>query len=120
LTAPEDKVDLSKFSIQKHGLIVVFKTAYYSFYLPVALGMRMAGLKDERDYKKASDILIPLGTYFQVQDDYLDCFAPPEVLGKIGTDIVDNKCSWVINIALKNATPEQRKILDVSPFGQSR
>ena len=30
----------------------------------------------------------------------------------VGTDIVDNKCSWNINVALEHATPEQRKILD--------
>ncbi|KAK0519782.1 Farnesyl pyrophosphate synthetase, partial [Tilletia horrida] len=41
ITAPEDHVDLSKFSLNKHHLIVVYKTAFYSFYLPVALAMRM-------------------------------------------------------------------------------
>lgn len=41
ITAPEDDVDLSKFSIEKHAFIVVYKTAYYSFYLPVALAMHM-------------------------------------------------------------------------------
>ncbi|WOO82492.1 Farnesyl pyrophosphate synthase [Vanrija pseudolonga] len=112
ITAPEDNVDLSKFSLQKHHLIVVYKTAFYSFYLPVALAFRVAGVKDEAAYKAALDILIPMGEYFQVQDDYLDAYAPPEVLGKIGTDILDNKCSWNINTALKFATPEQRQILD--------
>jgi farnesyl diphosphate synthase len=105
-------VDLSKFSLEKHHLIVVYKTAFYSFYLPVALAMRVAGIKDEAAYKAALDILIPMGEYFQVQDDYLDAYAPPEVLGKIGTDILDNKCSWNINIALKYATPAQRQVLD--------
>ncbi|KAG8972338.1 Farnesyl pyrophosphate synthetase, partial [Tulasnella sp. 427] len=33
-------------------------------------------------------------------------------IGKIGTDIIDNKCSWPVNIALQKATPEQRRILD--------
>ena len=58
------------------------------------------------------DILIPMGEYFQAQDDYLDAFADPMVLGKIGMDIQDNKCSWVINQALVRCSPEQRKILD--------
>ena len=72
----------------RHHLIVVYKTAFYSFYLPVALAMRMVGIADESAYKLALSILLPLGEYFQVQDDYLDCYAPPEVLGKIGTDIL--------------------------------
>ena len=57
-------------------------------------------------------MLLPLGEYFQVQDDYLDCFGNPEVIGKIGTDIEDNKCGWLINKALSICTPEQRKVLD--------
>jgi hypothetical protein len=44
ITAPEDSVDLSKFSLEKHHLIVVYKTAFYSFYLPVALAMRMVSV----------------------------------------------------------------------------
>ncbi|ONH66464.1 Farnesyl pyrophosphate synthase [Cyberlindnera fabianii] len=112
ITAPEDHVDLSKFSLEKHSFIVIFKTAYYSFYLPVALAMYAAGCADPKDLKQAQDVLIPLGEYFQIQDDYLDCFGKPEDIGKIGTDIQDNKCSWIINTALKLATPEQRKTLD--------
>ncbi|KAI0710465.1 farnesyl-diphosphate synthase [Cerioporus squamosus] len=115
ITAPEDHVDLSKFSLAKHQKIVIYKTAYYSFYLPVALAMYTCGIPhtpSNDPYELAQSILIPLGEYFQVQDDFLDFAAPPEVLGKIGTDIIDNKCSWCINTALALATPEQRKILD--------
>ncbi|RDX45501.1 farnesyl-diphosphate synthase [Polyporus arcularius HHB13444] len=115
ITAPEDHVDLSKFSLAKHQKIVIYKTAYYSFYLPVALAMYMCGIPhtpSNDPYELAQSILIPLGEYFQVQDDFLDFAAPPEVLGKIGTDIIDNKCSWCINTALALATPEQRKVLD--------
>ena len=60
----------------------------------------------------AKEILIPLGNFFQVQDDYLDCYGDPAVIGKIGTDIQDNKCSWLVNQALKLASPEQRLILE--------
>ncbi|KAH3662391.1 hypothetical protein OGAPHI_005643 [Ogataea philodendri] len=112
ITAPEDSVDLSKFSLSKHSFIVIYKTAYYSFYLPVALAMYMAGVADDADLKQAHDVLIPLGEYFQIQDDYLDCFGKPEDIGKVGTDILDNKCSWVINTALQICTPEQRALLD--------
>lgn len=112
VTADEDHVDLSKFSLEKHSFIVIFKTAYYSFYLPVALAMYMSGINDEKDLKQVKDVLIPLGEYFQIQDDYLDCFGTPEQIGKIGTDIKDNKCSWVVNQALLHATPEQRNLLD--------
>ncbi|PFH48250.1 hypothetical protein AMATHDRAFT_76816 [Amanita thiersii Skay4041] len=75
INAPEDKVDPTKFSLEKHRLIVIYKTAYYSFYLPVALAMYM-------------------------------------LLGEIGTDIVDNKCSWCINVALSLADGSQRAIID--------
>ncbi|KAI8824143.1 isoprenoid synthase domain-containing protein [Fimicolochytrium jonesii] len=117
LTAPEDHVDLSKFSPQKHAYIVEYKTAYYSFYLPIALAMRLAAITDEKAYAQAKAVLLPLGEYFQVQDDYLDCYGSPEVIGKVGTDIEDNKCGWLIIQALERATVEQRQLLDAN-YGQ--
>jgi farnesyl diphosphate synthase len=114
LTAPEDHVDLNNFSMEKFTFIVTYKTAYYSFYLPVALALYYLQLATPSNLRQAHDILIPLGQYFQAQDDYLDAFGDPAVIGKIGTDIQDNKCSWVINEALRRCTPEQREILDSS------
>ncbi|TBU55970.1 isoprenoid synthase domain-containing protein [Dichomitus squalens] len=111
ITAPEDNIDLSKFSLAKHQKIVIFKTAYYSFYLP-ALAMYMCGIPHSSTndpYELAQKILVPLGEYFQAQDDFLDFAAPPEVLGKVGTDIIDNKCSWCVNTALAIMMPAQRK-----------
>jgi farnesyl diphosphate synthase len=117
LTAPEDKVDLANFNFDKYYFIVRYKTAFYSFYLPVALAMYMAGIATPQNLKQAKDVLIPLGEYFQVQDDYLDCYGDPEYIGKIGMDIQDNKCGWLINKALEIVTPEQRKVLDEN-YGQ--
>ncbi|MCJ1407469.1 Farnesyl pyrophosphate synthetase [Ptychographa xylographoides] len=112
LTAPEDTVDLANFSMAKFDFIVVHKTAYYSFYLPVALALHYLGLATDANLRQARDILVPLGEYFQAQDDYLDCFGSPETIGKVGTDIQDNKCSWLINQALLRASPAQRKLLE--------
>ncbi|KAF5320418.1 hypothetical protein D9611_010667 [Ephemerocybe angulata] len=150
ITAPEDHVDLSKFSLERHRLIVIYKTAFYSFYLPVACAMLMSGVPYPENtpsfslsgtslapaeisggtsvarptatssapsdpYSTALSILIPLGEYFQVQDDFLDFSATPEVLRKIGTDIVDNKCSWVVNTALLLTSPDKTS----NPFNTS-
>lgn len=117
LTAPEDTVNLDNFSMTKYQFIVIYKTAYYSFYLPVALALHQLNLATPENLKQAENILIPLGEYFQIQDDYLDNFGLPEHIGKIGTDIKDNKCSWLVNQAIELATPEQRKILEDN-YGQ--
>lgn len=113
ITAPEGNVDLSRFSIEKHAYIVEYKTAYYSFYLPIALSMHYAGITEADAFDQSKTMLLALGEYFQVQDDYLDCYGSEEVIGKIGTDIQDNKCGWLIVQALKLANAEQRQILDV-------
>jgi len=103
--------------MEKYTFIVIFKTAYYSFYLPVALSLYLLDLATPKNLQQAKDILIPLGEYFQIQDDYLDNFGAPETIGKIGTDIQDNKCSWLINQALKRASQSQRKVLERN-YGQ--
>ena len=117
ITAPEDHVDLDNFGMDKYTFIVIYKTAYYSFYLPVALALHYLQLASPENLKLAHDILIPLGEYFQVQDDYLDAFGDPAFIGKIGTDIKDNKCGWLINQALLIVTPEQRRLLEEN-YGQ--
>ncbi|KAF4581658.1 Farnesyl pyrophosphate synthetase [Pleurotus pulmonarius] len=120
ITASEVAVDLDKFSLERHRKIVVYKTAYYSFYLPVALAMRLTGIPDSnlatsiQPYRVALSILILLREYSQVQDDWLDYAGTVEQIGKVGTDIIDNKCSWCINTALALANAEQRAILDAN------
>ncbi|CAK9182178.1 unnamed protein product [Ilex paraguariensis] len=110
ITTLEGEKDLSKYSLLLHCRIVQYKTAYYSFYLPVACALLMAGenLENHIDVK---DILVQMGIYFQVQDDYLDCFGDPETIGKIGTDIEDFKCSWLVVKALERCNEEQKKVL---------
>lgn len=64
-------------------MIVRYKTAYYTFYLPCAIGMIYAGVKDPASYRLARDICCRIGEFFQIQDDFLDCFGDPAVIGKV-------------------------------------
>lgn len=113
----DKQIDLSRFTIRRYMSIVRYKTAFYSFYLPVALGMIMSGVAEKVHYDKAREILCKMGELFQIQDDVLDCFGDPEVIGKVGTDIQDNKCSWLVVQALDKADKKQKKILE-NNYGQ--
>eukprot|EP01104_Vermistella_antarctica_P000832 TRINITY_DN10933_c0_g1_i1.p1 TRINITY_DN10933_c0_g1~~TRINITY_DN10933_c0_g1_i1.p1 ORF type:complete len:378 (-),score=96.35 TRINITY_DN10933_c0_g1_i1:118-1197(-) len=106
------KVDLNLFSMERYKLIVKYKTAFYSFYLPIASALFMAGIADDSTLDVARSILIPMGEYFQIQDDFLDCYGDPAVIGKVGRDIEENKCGWLINQALLICTPEQRGLFE--------
>jgi len=106
------KIDLNRFSMNRLSKIFKYKTAFYSFYLPVALGMVVSGITDRKMYDKAREILCIMGEYFQIQDDFLDCFGTPEQIGKIGTDIQDSKNSWLVVTALEMCNTRQRKVLE--------
>ncbi|KAK9935838.1 hypothetical protein M0R45_012713 [Rubus argutus] len=110
ITTIEGEKDLSKYSLSIHRRIVQYKTAYYSFYLSVACALLMAGEELDK-HIDVKNILVDMGVYFQVQDDYLDCFGDPETIGKIGTDIEDFKCSWLVVKALELCNEEQKKTL---------
>ncbi|ROI36389.1 Farnesyl pyrophosphate synthase [Anabarilius grahami] len=118
MTAPPHKIDLDRFSMERYRAIVKYKTAFYSFYLPVAAAMYMAGIENETEHNNAKTILLEMGEFFQIQDDYLDCYGDPAVTGKIGTDIQDNKCSWLVVTALGIMTPQQRAELEAC-YGRS-
>ncbi|EPQ08587.1 Farnesyl pyrophosphate synthase, partial [Myotis brandtii] len=117
ITAPQSNVDLGRFTEKRYKSIVKYKTAFYSFYLPVAAAMYMAGIDGEKEHANAKKILLEMGELFQIQDDYLDLFGDSSVTGKIGTDIQDNKCSWLVVQCLQRASPEQRQILQEN-YGQ--
>lgn len=117
VTAPQGHVDLDRYTEKRYKAIVKYKTAFYSFYLPIAAAMYMAGIDGEKEHANALKILLEMGEFFQIQDDYLDLFGDPSVTGKVGTDIQDNKCSWLVVQCLQRATPQQRQILQEN-YGQ--
>ena len=113
----DGRPDLRRFTPSRHAAIVKYKTAFYSFYLPVACGMILSGIEDPEAFRKAKEICCIMGEYFQVQDDYLDCYGDPKVIGKIGTDIQDNKCSWLVVQALQRSSKKQQELL-IESYGK--
>lgn len=100
--------DFTNYTKEIYDAIVKWKTAYYSFYLPVACALYLANIDDESVHLKCKQILLQMGHFFQVQDDYLDCYGDYSVMGKIGTDIEESKCSWLIVQALDRVNEEQK------------
>eukprot|EP00927_Polykrikos_kofoidii_P067671 TRINITY_DN63119_c0_g1_i1.p1 TRINITY_DN63119_c0_g1~~TRINITY_DN63119_c0_g1_i1.p1 ORF type:complete len:507 (-),score=70.23 TRINITY_DN63119_c0_g1_i1:132-1652(-) len=103
---------LSELTMDRWTRLVKYKTAFYSFYLPVAIGMIATGFRDQKAFDIARDILLEMGIYFQAQDDYLDAFASPEESGKIGTDIQDKKGTWLLASAYQDGDAGARALLD--------
>lgn len=108
---PGRPIDLALFTADNYAKIVKYKTAYYSFYLPITLGLILADRADEATLKVTEEICLAMGEYFQIQDDVLDCYGDPAVIGKIGTDIQDGKCSWLVVQALQRATSDADRAL---------
>ncbi|WIA39084.1 hypothetical protein OEZ86_005226 [Tetradesmus obliquus] len=116
-TAPPGHIDLSRYSMDAYLRIVTYKTAFYTFYLPVAAGLVLAGEARPAAFELAKSICVEMGQYFQIQDDYLDCYGDPAVIGKIGTDVEDAKCCWLVCTALKEASEEQKDVIKAN-YGQ--
>ncbi|CAL7940886.1 unnamed protein product [Xylocopa violacea] len=107
------KLNLDLFTMDRYNAIVKYKTSYYIFVLPIISAMHLVGIKDPEVYRQATTILLEIGHFFQIRDDYLDCYCSPEVTGKSADrDIIEGKCSWLIVVALQRATPKQKKILE--------
>jgi len=113
----DEDLHLEEYTMQRVQAIAKHKTSYYSFYLPTALGMSLAGVRNPKAFEQAKDVCVDIGIYFQAQDDFLDCYGDPEVIGKIGTDIESAKCSWLIATALPMCSEAQRQLI-LENYGQ--
>ncbi|EFN82314.1 Farnesyl pyrophosphate synthetase [Harpegnathos saltator] len=104
-------LDLDRFTMDRYDGIAYYKTAYYTFVLPMSVAMHFAGIKSRELFEEARTILTKIGHFYQIQDDYLSCYGNRKTLGKVGTDIEEGKCTWLIVTALQRVTREQRNVL---------
>ncbi|GFF50645.1 hypothetical protein IFM61606_06193 [Aspergillus udagawae] len=106
-----DPGNFDKFTMTKYEQVVKGKTGHY-ICLPVLIALTYLQLATPKNVAQTCDTLMAISYFLQVQDDYLDVFGDPAITGKIGTDIQENKCSWLIVQALERCTPDQRKVLE--------
>merc|ERR1711916_78179 len=139
-----DGDSLDHYTTQKQSLTLVRKTAHYSFKISVFLGMLLVGMvppadlltraggstvrdfgassssssgkkgSDAEAFREARDILQAIGLLFQHQDDFLDYWQDPEILGKVGTDIESKKNSWPVVTFLSLASASDRALLEAN------
>jgi farnesyl diphosphate synthase len=115
--------DFARFTEARYNTVVAYKTAFYSFCLPVESALTFAAslngaharvvgaLEMNKVHSGLMAALVEIGVLFQIQDDVLDCFGDATTTGKHGTDIAECKCSWLIVQALKRADDAQRRTL---------
>jgi len=88
-----------------------FKTARYTFSLPMMMGAIIAGA-DENTVNKLGLIGEDLGIIFQIKDDELGIFSDEKTLGKsIGIDIKDNKKTVYCTLLMSDSNDSELKIL---------
>ncbi|KAK9872496.1 hypothetical protein WA026_017962 [Henosepilachna vigintioctopunctata] len=98
------------FTLPRHMEIGVSKASYYimgqPFLLATLLSNKGAFINDS--LKKIFDLI---GILYTAQNDMLDCYGE-EFGAKPGNDIQENRCTALIVLALRKASPKQRKQLE--------
>lgn len=91
--------------------IYTYKTARYSFCLPLVLGAMLAHA-DPKEQNNLLTLGVSLGLIFQIRDDDIKLFSSVEQLGTdVGSDIRENKKTLHRALLLSHASPKQKKHL---------
>lgn len=97
--------DITRFTLDDYWQSIHAKSAYYSVYGPMQLGVIAAGQPD-RVIRQMEDYGTLIGRAFQIKDDILDCTSTEELLGKtIGTDIYEGTKTAILWHFVRNASP---------------
>ncbi len=105
---------LPHFDIQEQTIenMYRYKTARYTYSLPLALGAISSRLNPEK-IEYLMELGECMGLIFQIKDDELDLFADPRKTGKIlGSDILENKKTLLFIKLFQKAPPKTKKHLN--------
>lgn len=88
-----------------------YKTAYYTFVMPLVVGAVLGGAKNMR-LKLLEGYGVPIGIAFQLIDDILGVFGDPQNTGKSNeNDIREGKKTFLYAKALELSKGEDKKFL---------
>jgi geranylgeranyl diphosphate synthase, type I len=91
--------------------IATYKTAFYSFLLPLQVGAALAGAPCE-ELERFVDYSLYAGLAFQLRDDVIGVFGSESVTGKsCMSDIQEGKKTLLMTTALERADRVQRDVL---------
>ncbi len=89
-----------------------YKTAEYTGVLPLLMGAKLGGIKDESILKAIKVYGNSLGWAFQIKDDILGTFGNMDQQGKSNnSDILEGKNTILFSLALKNLQEDKKKLL---------
>ncbi|CAG0917834.1 unnamed protein product [Notodromas monacha] len=97
--------NFEKFTMDRYMRLIRNKNAYYTFLLPMAAGMYAAGVQAPELHRQAKTVQLDIGEFYQIQDDFLDCFGEGVDIVKIGSDIEEGRISWLAVVFLQRAPP---------------
>jgi farnesyl diphosphate synthase len=66
-TSADQEIDFANYTHEQYDAIVKWKTAYYSFCLPVQSALFLAEIDNAQVHSKCREILLEIGNFFQVQ-----------------------------------------------------
>ncbi len=96
----------------------IYKSARYSFSLPLSLGAIATGCEDE-ELKIIEELGEKMGLIFQLVDDDLGMFGNEKEIGKpVGSDIRENKKTFMRSMLMQKADDNLRNDL-VRNFGKN-
>ena len=98
---------VSQFNMRRFQQIARNKTAYYTYVLPLELALGVTGCLKRCDRALLRRLCALMGEFYQAQNDMLDFHSDARTTGKEGTDIAENKPTWLVATAMERARPEQ-------------
>ncbi|XP_063236519.1 farnesyl diphosphate synthase-like isoform X2 [Bacillus rossius redtenbacheri] len=104
----DGKPQLELFTMNRYRSMAKYKTGFYTFYFPVSIAIIMAGCNDVDEMTQLEDILFEMGIFYQIQNDYWDCYQDSGLTGKSGNDVKEGKCTWLSVVALQSASAKQK------------